>query len=72
MNTREGILRMFRQGKSDSEIMEAYSRKSYYRYLKLFILIRTKERLQWLIDSDGWDSCNLPEIKRVEREVKKW
>jgi len=72
MNTKEGILRMFREGKSQKEIIELYSRKSYYRYVKLWKLIKLKERLQWLIDSDGWDSCNLPELKQVDKEVRKW
>jgi hypothetical protein len=72
MNTREGIMRLFAQGKPPKEIMEIYSRKSYYRYLKLHIILKIKAQLQWLADTKGWDSCNLPELKRVEKEVRKW
>ena len=72
MNTKEGILSLFQLDKSQKEIIDTYSRKSYFRYLKLWLLMLLRDRVQFLIDSDGWDAVNLPEVRVTLNRVRKW
>lgn len=72
MNVQTSVFTMFKEGKSRAEIIEAHSRKSYYRYIKLWNLVRISDKINWLIFSGSWENCYTPNIKQILKEVRKW
>ena len=72
MNIRFKILEDFRQGKTIQQISKKYSAKTVYRYYKLFLLIRIRETIQQIIDSERFDVQKVPILKQNLTEVKEW
>jgi len=66
------ILRDFKSGKSISEMKKYYSTKTIYKYLRLHLIIEIRDHLQFIIDTDGFDTLNVPELKRIKEETKLW
>lgn len=66
------ILRDFKNGKSVSEMKAHYSTKTIYKYLRLHLLIEIRDIVQFLIDTDGFETLNVPELKRVKGDVERW
>ena len=53
-------------------VSQLFSTKTVYKYYRLYLIIKIKERLQWLIDSENYDTSDVPRLKVLLREVKKW
>ena len=72
MSLKSDILKDFDSGMTFDKIIEKYSRKSAYKYLRLFLLIQCQRELNRLIMFDDFEFRNVPELRALLKRLQKW
>lgn len=65
------LLRQFKSGKKPGDI-RGYSLKTVYKYYRLYLVVTARDKLNFIIDSDGWGYLNIPNLKELNEELEKW
>lgn len=72
MTIKAQILAEFEAGKEPKEVAETYSSKTVYKYYRLHLVLKIKERLQRIADTDDFETLDVPRLRVLLKEVKKW
>jgi hypothetical protein len=72
MNTRTEILNAFDQGKTPEELKKSFAPGSIFKYKRLHLVMQIERKIRDVLLKEKWEDINLPELKRVLKEVERW
>ena len=71
MNIQSRLLNKFKKGEYE-QAKDSCSPKTYYRYLRMWMLIQIQNLAHEAIDFNKFDSLKLPRLRQIVKEMKEW
>lgn len=71
-NPKSQVLAELEKDGDVKRVSELFSKKTVYKYYRLYLIIKIKERLQWLVDAEQYDVPEVPRLKVLHKEVMLW
>jgi len=72
MKPRIAILAALDAGKTPNQICRKFSRNTVYKYYRLWLALKIRDKIQAVIDTGAWEWLYISQLQELKTEMEKW